>query len=506
MATSDFKKYYILVTQKSSGTGTTDATWTVERKGPKNVDEVLSTSFFRHLSTMVESKADVSVKANIQIQISTVLNPDSTNTARGKACATLVGMLSADDSMMSWVDTAWKNVNLEIAEDAKKPEADRKFKISEEAYSAYYTREDGTPLKRPENSYVTYYRSKLMANGGVMGDVEPVRVGPATATPVAPVVVPDPVITPTPVATATEKRVAAAEKKSAKYSRFWNYMGRNGHWLTGLGLLAFAVGVAFATTGAGLLGIVMYSAITVLSATIVVSATPLRHARTRSKIREKIYKATNKTFTNLKEFHKTMRVVSQNACSKHPTQAGTNLKKAQNYLQTAVNALNNALIQQQNLYDSVKARSGRVSSAKAIKLQSMPIALQHFLRAFIETEQAIHRYNDDVAAINKTEGYALTAERLTAWNELKEKVLKYYPGELNKEYKELGITRKSGCPTRVAGDGKKLDPTDFEAETPVAPVVPPVVAPSATPVVTPVVTPVATPGATPGDDPFSGLV
>ena len=543
MTTSGFKKYYILVTQKSSGTGTTDATWCVERKGPKNVDEVLSTSFFSHLRDIVESKADVSVKANIQIQINTILSASSTNTARANACSTLEGMLSVDDAMMSWVDTAWKNVNMEIAGDLRKPEADRKFRISEDSYTAYYTREDGTALKKPENSYVTYYRSKLMANGGVMGEAEPVRVSvrPAPA-PVAPVETPvDPVIPVTPVtpvepaapvapvAPATpvapvapadpapvEKRLAAAEKKSAKYSRFWNYTGRNGHWLGGLGLLAFAVGVAVATTGASLLGIVLYSTIAVVSATIVVCATPLRHARIRSKIREKIYKVTNKSYTNLKEFHKNMRIVNQQASSKHPTQATESLRKAKMYLQTAVNELNRALLHQESLYDTIKARSKKVSTSKAIKLQSMPVALRHFLRAFIETEQAMHRYNDDVATINARDGYTLDAERISAWNDLKEKVLRYYPGELNREYKELGITRKSGVPTRVDASGKKLDPSDFDAEapvvTPVAPVVTPV-APVVTPVtpVAPVVTPVTpvAPVVTPvagGDDPFSDLV
>ena len=75
MTTSGFKKYYVLDIPKT--------VWTVECKGTKSVDEVLSTSFFSHLRDIVELKADVSVKANIQIQINKVLSA-TTNTAREK--------------------------------------------------------------------------------------------------------------------------------------------------------------------------------------------------------------------------------------------------------------------------------------------------------------------------------------------------------------------------------------------------------------------------------------
>lgn len=494
MATADFKKYYILVTKKKRGSETIDATWSV---GSASSDKVLATSFFTHLSEIIEAKADIGEKGTLQIAIRKILAEDTTNNARTKACKDLATILGADNAKMSWVDTAWEHVNGEIESDLTKPSNERTFKISQKAYKTYYTNAAGV-FTRPENSFVRYYREKLKVNGGEIGPDEPTRKtgvvsGTAlnamvTGTTGTPTVQPTNTVTDPAVLnlvvdnntnkvdnSTAQKRVAALEKKAARFNRFSNFLGRNGNWLGGLAIVGLIVGIGIATTGTSMLGVLMYGAVGVLASSVVLYATPVRHARIRSKIRERITRKTKTSMSQLKQFYAAMDSMENSAKGNHPNDAKTKATLAKNYLQSSIKTLTEALHRQSDLYDKVKERKTKLGVEKSRKLSSMPIALDYFIKAFVNVEQAIHKYNDDIAKLNETYNLGIPLERIDEWFKvndngkeegLKHFVYKYYPNELNKAYNEMGIKHHAGqedeCDKRLTQEGTNLEKHDFE--------------------------------------------
>ena len=90
MATSDFKKYRILKTGTKRGTETADSTWVVKTIA---ADKVLATSFFTHLTKVIEESAPIAERVALLTIVSNIMNDSTSNSARENACKSLSTLL-----------------------------------------------------------------------------------------------------------------------------------------------------------------------------------------------------------------------------------------------------------------------------------------------------------------------------------------------------------------------------------------------------------------------------
>lgn len=293
--------------------------------------------------------------------------------------------------------------------------------------------------------------------------------------------------TPTPVAgnneTASQRaKLTPAESKAAgKYNRVSNFFGRHSALLTitvlALGIVgsAFIPSTFFATS---VMSLMVLAGVGWLTSFLVMTVTPVKHAKRRSKLREKISKDCVSTNKMLNSFNSDFNSMEMSARGNHNSQARESAYRGRQNLQNAVNRLNSALTHQEELYDIIKQRRIRFTDngkyGKARKLENMPVAIKNFISTFVRCELAVREYNDKIDSINERFNLDIQKETLTNWNELKEKVYRYYPNELNEYYERFGYTRDQGeeeCPRRVSSTGEALRVYDFEAERqePVAP-------------------------------------
>ena len=518
------KSYFVLETKKKRGTESSDSVWDVSLT-KNHITENVADLFYEYLESSLGTISYFKVK-----DVLNDLKSAKNNNSRNVALGILISKVGGKEVLGGYVDSAWKALNDDLLLDVKNGRSG----YSTDEYNAFY---NGVTVK-PENSHLIYAKEKDYAvSQGI--DLKPYKKSSVTTNneeiplenttngtdnngtaPNNEHVVEEsnnsqsqqttnneqaqttsqtnngeqpqntntnPGETPTPVAgnneTASQRaKLTPAEPKAAgKYNRVSNFFGRHSALLTitvlALGIVgsAFIPSTFFATS---VMSLMVLAGVGWLTSFLVMTVTPVKHAKRRSKKKKKISKDCVSTNKMLNSFNSDFNSMEMSARGNHNSQARESAYRGRQNLQNAVNRLNSALTHQEELYDIIKQRRIRFTDngkyGKARKLENMPVAIKNFISTFVRCELAVREYNDKIDSINERFNLDIQKETLTNWNELKEKVYRYYPNELNEYYERFGYTRDQGeeeCPRRVSSTGEALRVYDFEAERqePVAP-------------------------------------
>ena len=504
------KSYFVLETKKKRGTESSDSVWDVSLT-KNHITENVADLFYEYLESSLGTISYFKVK-----DVLNDLKSAKNNNSRNVALGILISKVGGKEVLGGYVDSAWKALNDDLLLDVQNGRSG----YSTDEYNAFY---NGVTVK-PENSHLVYVKEKDYAvSQGI--DLKPYKKSSVTTNneeiPLENVVEEsnnsqsqqttnstqpeqatnngqaqsnsqtnngeqpqntntNPGETPTPVAgnneTASQRaKLTPAESKAAgKYNRVSNFFGRHSALLTitvlALGIVgsAFIPSTFFATS---VMSLMVLAGVGWLTSFLVMTVTPVKHAKRRSKLREKISKDCVSTNKMLNSFNSDFNSMEMSARGNHNSQARESAYRGRQNLQNAVNRLNFALTHQEELYDIIRQRRIRFTDSgkygKARKLENMPVAIKNFISTFVRCELAVREYNDKIDSINERFNLDIQKETLANWNEIKEKVYRYYPNELNEYYERFGYTRDQGeaeCPRRVSSTGEALRAYDFETE------------------------------------------